>query len=303
MKKSFQKKALWIFFGVSIFLQNIFLFTDAFRGDHIDSVKAEQYGSFIGGYIGTFLTLLSIVILYLTLINQRESSDLDKFENKFFELIKIHRENVSNITLFRGKSEGRAAVVNLVRGYRVFLKELRDLSITKEFSEKFTLDQKSIFSITFLLFFYGLGDNSYSVLRDSLKDYDNKMVELIINHFKRIDTIEKKSKEDGKRTRDYFFTEGQQSRLDHYFKHLFLSIKYVDDNKDLLDNKEFYVDLLKAQISKPEQALISFAVNSKYCKDLESVGLIVDINDLINNYNLRLKNFIDLSDQYWDESY
>lgn len=60
-----------------IFLINIFLLTDAFRGSHIDAANASQYGSFIGGYIGTFLSFVSVLILFLTFKNQRESNEID----------------------------------------------------------------------------------------------------------------------------------------------------------------------------------------------------------------------------------
>ncbi|WP_345948849.1 putative phage abortive infection protein [Mucilaginibacter sp. PAMB04274] len=63
-------------------------------------------GDFTAGVVGTFFSLGAFIYLYLSFKKQRESNEVqlkafqhDKIENRFFELIRIHRENVSEMSL------------------------------------------------------------------------------------------------------------------------------------------------------------------------------------------------------------
>src|SRR5688572_21457081 len=67
-----------------------------------------QYGDFVGGLLGTIFTICSFFILYITLIQQRTQFRLsinqqsitfqkERFESKFFEMVKFHRENVQEM--------------------------------------------------------------------------------------------------------------------------------------------------------------------------------------------------------------
>jgi len=56
-------------------------------------------GSFVGGYVGAIFALIGIVLLFSTLKSQRRASEQQNFENKYFELIKMHRDNVAEIEL------------------------------------------------------------------------------------------------------------------------------------------------------------------------------------------------------------
>lgn len=66
-----------------------------------------QIGDFIGGYVGTIFSIVGIVLLFETLALQRKESSEAKtvflkqqFDNTFFELLKLHKENVENFSTF-----------------------------------------------------------------------------------------------------------------------------------------------------------------------------------------------------------
>ncbi|WP_159435238.1 putative phage abortive infection protein [Pedobacter suwonensis] len=70
----------------------------------LDMNATGQVGDFIGGIVGTLVATFSIILLYKTLTAQRESSNSQasefaksQNESRFFELLRIHRDNVSEI--------------------------------------------------------------------------------------------------------------------------------------------------------------------------------------------------------------
>jgi hypothetical protein len=72
----------------------------------IDLSKAGTFGDFVGGFIGTIFTIVGLFLLYETLSLQRKEFTESKrvfikqqFDNTFFELIKVYRNIVDNISI------------------------------------------------------------------------------------------------------------------------------------------------------------------------------------------------------------
>lgn len=81
-------------------VMNLIFIAGAFReGSAIDRTAAGQLGDFVGGYIGTVFALISVVLLFATLKNQRRAAQEQNLETKYFELIKMHRDNVAELYL------------------------------------------------------------------------------------------------------------------------------------------------------------------------------------------------------------
>lgn len=98
----------------------------AFRGDRVEPTAAGQFGDFVGGYIGSFFALVSIVLLVRTLRHQRDDFHVQAFTAKYFELVKLHRDNVAEMEL-QG-SNGRRIFVQLIRELRAILVIARQLA-------------------------------------------------------------------------------------------------------------------------------------------------------------------------------
>ena len=211
---------------------------------------AAQLGDFVGVLIGSIFTLVSIVLLYSTLKDQRTSSTIEKFETKYFELIRMHRENVAEMSL--EEHLGKKIFVILIREFREILK------ITLKISKKCNLNfgPKKNFVISFNALVYGVGPNSSRMLKESLKGYDINFVtefEQALNNSETKETIKKE------RNLKYTPFEGHQSRLGHYYRHLNQTVLYVD-NQTLKIDKYEYVKIIRAQLTTHEQAL--FFINS-----------------------------------------
>jgi len=59
--------------------------------------KTGQFGDYIGGFVGTIFSLAAFIFLFLTFKQQTEVYQRERLETKFFEMIKLHRDNVSEL--------------------------------------------------------------------------------------------------------------------------------------------------------------------------------------------------------------
>lgn len=98
---------------------------------------------------------------------------------------------------------------------------------------------------------------------------------------------------------DYYkFYGGHQFKLGHYYRHLYQSVKYINENKILSFREKYdYIKILRAQLSTPEQYLLFFnsisVVGRAWEYDHISVELYKNINCyFISKYNL-IKNIPD----------
>jgi len=199
---------LWIFFNN---LSAVYTYS----GDgKIILDKTGQVGDFIGGVVGTIFSLAGFVALLLTLYNQSDTSYKEQFEGKFFELIKIHRDNVNEINIrrkLRDKKEildfefsGRKAFKTIVSDFVICRNDLRPYfrkhTIADVYEEgylKKTIEilgvdpnHKRILSfarvnIAYCITFYGVGSEGYQILIQLFrKKYKKEFIEGLLAYMK-----------------------------------------------------------------------------------------------------------------------
>ena len=252
---------------------HLFLFFKPFSGNtyEIDINKARDFGTFIGGYLGTILILITLVLLFATLKNQIKIFLIQQFENKYFEMIRIHRDNVNEISI--GDRKGRKIFLSLVREFQVVFSE------TQRISEllKLSYGRKKILDISYIIFFYGaVGTISAEILKTTLNNEPEKFVEELMHFFS-------KSQNTIKNTHKLLYKpfEGHQSRLAHYYRHLYQTVKYVHLQK-LKINKYDYLKTLRAQLSNHEQVLLCYNVFSRLGRKWVKENLISEYNFIKN---------------------
>lgn len=253
----FSKYLLEIIISVmGIIIIHAFLLADTFQGNNIDSEKASSFGDFVGGYIGSFFSLVSIILLFITLKNQRDNFSLEKFENKLFQMIGHHEHSIEEIGY--GDLCGKRTFVWMIREYRLIHKILKytikryDKLLSNNAKSKLN-NNRDFMAFSYLFFFFGVGGNSSRILKSYLvKDYEisNDCADCLIDFLN-------KSRFQFKKKLNFPFIpfEGHQSRLGDYYRYLFQIVKYVDSSK--LDiNKYEYIKIIRAQLSNHEQALL-----------------------------------------------
>jgi hypothetical protein len=106
---------------------------------------------------------------------------------------------------------------------------------------------------------------------------------------------------------------GHQHRLEHYFRHLFQTFKYLDSSKNLSDDEKMtYAKMARAQLSTYEQYLLfvnsisSIGMTWEFVSDRDKcfLGIIPDSIPLITRYGL-IKNLPgdDFSDLKFSDYY
>ncbi len=279
----FRRHNLELIIGVSILfcgwtvLRYYFQFNENAISNDPD--KWGVFGDYVGGIVGSIFSLISVVLIYFTFREQRKTSERDKFENKYYELIKLHRDNVAEIQL--GEGNGKKTFVLILREFREALKIVKDISR----SHSKTFENAKLIELAYLTIFYGTGPNSTRVLKSSLPEYEKDFLDELT------DTLHAK-KDEIKLDRKLAFVpfEGHQHRLGHYFRHLYQTISFVHRTASLtIEEKKEYVKTIRAQLSNHEQALLFFNSLSKIGRPWKTDGLIVEYS-LIKNLP---KSFID----------
>ncbi|QXU43469.1 putative phage abortive infection protein [Pedobacter sp. D749] len=71
-----------------------------------------QVGDFIGGIVGTLFALTGTALIYLSFREQTTQNKREAFEAAFFEMLRLHRENVAEMRLSRSLSDHQELAEN-----------------------------------------------------------------------------------------------------------------------------------------------------------------------------------------------
>ncbi len=282
--KSRQFATISIFGGAIFAIVSLLLFlfktTKLEAGLPIEPAIFASYGGLVGGVVGTLFSLAGVFLLIQNLNDQEKNFTNQQLQNRFFELIQFHRDNSDGVTI-KGR-KGKKVFISLLREHR------ECLELAKSIFTKDEITKDEIVNISYLMFFYGaVGLVSKEILEERLSGtkYESKLDQIISKSTEK----QKSLMED--EVFDYKPFEGHQSRLGHYFRHLFQGVAYINDqNESTLnyDEKYQYVKVLRAQLSNQEQALLFFNSLSDLGKPWEPGGDDID-RQLITKYNL-IKN-------------
>lgn len=140
------------------------------------------------------------------------------------------------------------------------------------------LDDVDKGGMAYTILYFGIGDKSNRILRDYFrKNYNavsGEQVTWIITELQKL----KRTNENRHRF------VGHQIRLGHYYRHLFQTVKYVDDQKYLNKKRYEYIKTLRAQLTTFEESLLFFNSLSVLGKNWRN-----DKSNLIETYQL-IKN-------------
>lgn len=245
-----------------------------------------KIGDYIGGIVGTLFSLAGFFLLYLTFQKQRESFERERFESKFFDLLRIHRDNVTEFNI-ADRVHGRKCFVQMLNEFNhIYLNVSQASEVYKNDSKSAFDNEESVVDFSFKIFFFGIGYNSeiqlfhfitneqrlfyLEVIKDRLVAIQSEYLKFRkINKEDYFQWLKPLATENDQWTFeiDYMPFDGHSIRLGHYYRHLFQTVKFVDKRKSLLSFKEryFYLKTLRAQLSNQEQLLL-------YCDSLSEFG-------------------------------
>ncbi|MDR0833445.1 MAG: putative phage abortive infection protein [Candidatus Symbiothrix sp.] len=251
--------------------------------------------------ISSIIALVAII----TLCWQFYSNKQQKFEDKFFELLKIHRQNVNEMKI--GTLEKRVVFKELF--YELCNCQIFIEKIFEDFKNKYyrtdenkeqhdfyyNFGRKEKLNLAFQLFFYGSEFNHiFKIIypNENIQQTEKLVIE---------DKIKEKIREQNEKWKQGNFSIveivtdnednnfsfykpycGHSEWLGHYFRHLYHTVKFIDKECLCFSKKYEYLKILKAQLSEYEQAILFYHA----CSDLGSAWFKKGKNSFIVKYRL-----------------
>lgn len=233
-----------------------------------------ELGSFLSGSIGVVVALLVGVFTFLAFYAQYQANEqiqkqfvIQQFENQFFKMVDLHNRNVSEFSIpyydkitdtFTGKE---TTFPREIRGRACFVDMIKELQFILD--KKFDKVPKIL---AYNIFFFGvhsdrIEDNSE---KKYFKNFQDRYKANIEKWHKREPAIR------------YVPFQGHESRLAHYFRHLFQTVKYVvnAENEGIINYEEArqYLRVLRAQLSNSEQLLLYYNYISGFAPKWDQKG-------------------------------
>jgi len=261
-------------------------------------------------------------------IEQKEQYRFDKFESQFYEMLRLHKENVNEIELsikdpifsfkiktdklgegFKTTEFSHFGEQKEVRGRKVFefyIQEFHSLLSFISCSEKRKINQDS-FSEAYSYLFHGL---------PMISDTDLHSLDSVYPSYREVvgRFLEKNPEDqmmDQKYLKSYFqLYKGHADYLAHYYRHLYMLVKFVIDSyeisKILKDRVEClrYLKIIRGQLSNAEQIMLFYnwiaGGEEGYGADWENIDLEYGSHKFFTKYYM-LKNlaFDSLYDIYF----
>jgi hypothetical protein len=296
-----------------------------------DSGERGEMGDSFGGTMGPVIAWVAAILTFAAFFIQYEANQeqrnqfaeqakdtvIERFENRFFELIRLHRENVEEQNI-QDKIKGRKV-------FTTYYFELRYIYLVLESfydnnPPEDTLTKQELTNLAYLIFFFGIGHVTMSVFEHITPKYVKevffiKTLERLENekaYYKILtDQIERAKsspgiampiltnleiEHNGKKAifiQIYQPFTGHGTKIGHYYRHLFQTVKYVATQEHELFTKDLkysYVKTLRAQLSNFEQVLFYYNSVSVLGKDWIKKKYLMDYK-LITNLPLSFADF------------
>ncbi len=248
-------------------------------GDTIGGTTAPFIALFAG-----FLTFIAFWVQFKANIEVQNQFKIQQFESQYFEMIRLHKENINEMKITgysylmstsyetknpeENKTITKTQIERTIDGRKTFVSMVKELNACFSFCEdignRLGVPKDKILIIAYRIFFFG----SFSSLID-YKEYDDFIV-ACREKLKEVRTIHKETfggKKDFEINNNkvdlhikYAPFTGHESRLAHYYRHLFSTVKFVvqKEKENLFTYKQArdYLKILRAQMSNDEQILL-----------------------------------------------
>lgn len=232
------------------------------------------------GFLNPIVATLAALITYVAFYEQYRANEMvvkDRKKqdviNRFFEMLKIHKENVNELTAkefayeyneHREKNgkwvcKTRKKIQSFNKGRISFACHLNTFNILfscyEGFLKKKKQDKSIIQKITFVYNFFYIqnSDNESKEFKNYVKPYTKEYVEDEINQ-----------KEDEyyvcPNFQESLFSE-HKTELNHYYRHLYMMVKYIDQIEDNIlsyEEKRDLLRILRAQLTNKEQIMLFY---------------------------------------------
>ncbi len=309
----------------------------------IDLTGYGSIGDALGGIMNPFIAAAGVITTFLAFLMQVKANEQQRelfnkqiveertrfqkelnvqqkqekeaaLEQRFYEMLRLHKENVGEMTFAIRTINGPDFEIE---GRKVFVAMLGELEVIYAIVKNYFPQEEKNFHIdlAYSYFFQGIGPQDVAFSKTPSMDNHTKAVKAIIqvNEVHRCNGalsggLQGIDFHTGNRIKQYpsfYLGHGHSSQLGHYYRHLYQTVKYVaKQDEDLLsyEEKRSYLRTLRAQLSNEEQALLFNNSKSKFGKKWNSkenkfftdYRMIHNLNNSLLLHDFDLKKEFDL---------
>jgi hypothetical protein len=337
--------SLFLFSICSLFLAVVLNHTYEFINvENNDYTKVGAYGDLIGGILNPVVAFIGIIAASLAFYAQyRANAQVQKqfriqqFESQFYEMVRLHKENVNEMKItgydlsiqesinydISGQVTGNKTVtksraIKFTEARKVFVTMHTELiaiyELLESYDEKYFtgISKEALLKLAYQIFFYGvksdlpssdeIEDNIIGIYKRHLNNIRNRHRDSngSINVFEGVNM-----KNIGLHIKYSPFT-GHESRLGHYYRHLYGTVKFVTTNDGKLfsySEVRSYLKILRSQMSNDEQLMLYYNCIIGFGRDWELKGYLtkyrmihnlpVDKVKYVKHPRVYFKNYID----------
>lgn len=248
-----------------------------------DDLNIGDLGAYLSGAIGSVIALLVAVFTFLAFYVQYDANKkiqqqfkVQQFESQFYKMLDIHIKNIEAFRiknffvhpitseLIRGETKGRRIFLPMIKEFHYLLE-----IVYSHYNHKLSGKNLVLNRIAYEIFFFGIksshlrgrspDDLIHGKLIADLKSFQNLF--RISQSAQRNIKVPNKKKEIKIKIR-YIPFSGHESRLSHYFRHLYQTVKQIDEavNNEVISYLDARRSLasLRAQLSNEEQQLLYY---------------------------------------------
>lgn len=270
-----------------------FLFTRLSATQDFDFSNTGEIGDTLGGIMNPFIAICGVIVTGLAFYMQYNANriqvksfkkefetqtfenKLQKFESQFYEMLRLHKENVNEIKLETISYLQKKGEFNLEKESHDFIKTRIDGQVNGRECFKFFADELRIcnevvkkatgsigFGKAYDLFWKGLNglSNADQVYIKAIEVNSNHNETFLFeNDFPNTNFLSSLGL--GNVIVNYELFKGHENELGHYYRHLFHTVKFVANQPEDFINyekKRDYLRLLRAQLSNYEQVMLFY---------------------------------------------
>lgn len=271
--------------------------------------KYAEYGTLgdaIGGITNPIIAIgaaiLTFAAFYIQYIANKQVQDqfkVQQFESQFYEMLRLHRANIDEMEI--GSSVNRRkSFVRMFYEYKFIYLKLYEIYLNNNVYQKH-LNKLDLCKITYYIFFFGIGLNSEKIIFNLIEDKYERITKELVERLKIIKDdyvinaelfINDEKGENFQFKMIYKPFDGHNSRLGHYYRHLYQTVSFVVNSNVIINRDEQYnyLKLLRAQLSNHEQLLLYYNSLTKFGQGWIDNGYFTNYK-MIKNIPLEFADF------------
>ncbi len=254
--------------------------------------STQDLATIVGGVLGTSLSFFGSILVYKALRSQIKANKIisnqfkiQQFESKYYEMLRLHKENVNSLKLEITEVEYNGTEVEKrvfeQKGNEVF--EIYCLEIEELFKTILPLkkDENYSFIAAYAIFFNGKFTDNNTEYIEALEKIKTRR---LLNRKLEDPYVPQGLFIPKQFVTNYKLIQGQSEKLSQYFRHLFLTVKFVanqDENFITYEEKREYLRMLRAQLTNYEQVLMFYNWLADFGKEWEN-----DNNHFFTDYRM-----------------